>query len=469
MKNRIDIRLIHGGIHQSGQGIDALLQSVLQGSADQIKCEPEHHAHDQNEDGDGGPFSCEDPVDPFAAQAFPALCRLMNIGLAHLVDEGETHVRNGGASVQSPFLFHLENDMLQSLRLIFVQTQLFQDALIPLDHLACSKAKGQICSLRMILDQVHGGVKSPVHRTLMVVLVTEILPERLFLKMCHVERMLDQLADTAPFGSGNGDDRNTELGLQSIDVDGPAVCGHLIHHVQCNDHGDVHFQKLHGKIQVPFDIGGIHDVDDGLRLFPKDKITGYQFFRTIGRHGVDAGQVRDQGLRISFDHAVLSIHCYAGKVPDSLIGTGELVEERGLATVLIAHQCKGQCGSLRQRITAPLGVKLSTLPQTGMDGLIGKLFIGGGLFCCFCSICSVFSIFSRFLLYGQDLDLGSVRQPKGQLIAVDGEFHGIPHGSVLHHSHFLAGDHTHVKKMLAQSSVSANRSDHGTFSDFQLP
>ena len=51
-----------------------------------------------------------------------------------------------------------------------------------------------------------------------------------------------------------------------------------------------------------------------------------------------------------------------------LVRTGELVEERGLAAVLIARQGKGEQRVIGQRLTIRLGVIDAALSQAGVLG-----------------------------------------------------------------------------------------------------
>ena len=67
-----------------------------------------------------------------------------------------------------------------------------------------------------------------------------------------------------------------------------------------------------------------------------------------------------------------------------------------------------------------------------------------------------------------DLDPCRIVQPQGQLIAVDLQLHGVPHGRKFHQRDLLAGDQPHIQKMLAEFSRSAHCIDHGTFADLQF-
>ena len=48
----------------------------------------------------------------------------------------------------------------------------------------------------------------------------------------------------------------------------------LVHHVERDDdrHADLH--ELQRQVEVALDVGGVHDVDDTIRLFLDEKIPG---------------------------------------------------------------------------------------------------------------------------------------------------------------------------------------------------
>ena len=156
---------------------------------------------------------------------------------------------------------------------------------------------------------------------------------------------------------------------------------------------------------------------------------------------------------MALDDPVLPVHGDAGEVAHVLVGAGELVEQGGLARVLVAHQSEGQRGARRQRVTVPLGVIPAALPQARVLAFFngGDAPVGIGP-----------------LLDGLDLNLGSVGHPDGQLVPMDLELHGIPHGGQLHHGDLRAGDHAHVQKMLPQGPFPAHGADHGGFAHQKL-
>ena len=152
------------------------------------------------------------------------------------------------------------------------------------------------------------------------------------------------------------------------------------------------------------------------------------------------------------DDAVLPVHGDAGKVADVLVGTGQLVEQGGLAGVLIADQREGQFCSIRQGIAAALGMETAFLTETGVfRGALRDPFFFGG-----------------FVIQRDDADLFRFRQAQGKFVPVDPKLHGVSHGRQLDHRHFRAGDHAHVQEVLAQGAFAADGFNDGAPAGFQF-
>ena len=429
---------LHGPAHQAPQGLDAGGQQVLQKGADEEEGQEEHQSHDGHEHGDGGVFTGEDAVQLLAALVLPALVGLDDAAAAHPLNEGKAHIRHGGAPIQAPLLFHLQNDMRQHLRLVVIQSKLGGDALVALDELTCREAEGNVGALSVILDQVAHGVEGPVDGAAVVGGVAEVLAQGALLILGDVDGVAHQLVHALVAGGGDGHHRHPQQGLHGVHVHGAAVAGELVHHVQGHHHGHIHLQQLHGEVEVALDIGGVHDIDDGPGLLLQHEVAAHQLLAGIGGHGVDARQVGDGGVSMAPDDAVLTVHGDAGEVAHVLVGAGELVEESGLAAVLVAHQGEGEHGALGQRRARALGVELALLAQTGVMALPALPPV-------------LFFLGRR----GQGLhgDLLRVGQPEGQLIAVEPQLHGVAHGGQLHHGYLRPGDDAHIQKMLPQSAL----------------
>ena len=132
------------------------------------------------------------------------------------------------------------------------------------------------------------------------------------------------------------------------------------------------------------------------------------------------------------DRTALAVHRHAREIAHVLVGAGELVEQGGLAAVLVARQRKGQGLILRQGMLALLGVVLAALAKTRV---LHHLFRHR-------------SVHRRGLFGGGHGDLRRVIQTQGQLIAVDAQLHGVAHGCQLYQRDLCPGDQTHIQKML---------------------
>ena len=139
-----------------------------------------------------------------------------------------------------------------------------------------------------------------------------------------------------------------------------------------------------------------------------------------------------------------------------LVGTGQLVEQGGLAAVLISCQSEGNGLSCRKGIFARLHMVDAAFSQARVVGFLGA---SGMFLCC---------LFSMYVFDFFDLDLFGIGKPQRQLIAVDSELHGISHGCQLHQFDFCAGNHAHIQKMLPQASFPAYRQNPRGAADLQF-
>ena len=445
MNGRVHVPGGEHAVYQSGERLDPGCQQILQPGTDHIEREKEYQRHDADEHGDGGIFSGQDPVQRLGAEMLPAHPGLCDTAAADLFDKGEAHVRHGGAPVQPPLLLHLGHDVGHGLLFIGVQFQGGGDALVPLNELSGGKTHGQSGPFRVILDEMDHRVETAVHSAVMVLRPAEILDGGGLLIPGNVDRMAHQLVHTGIFHRGNGHHRNAQHALHGVHIHPAAVAAELVHHVQGDHHGKTHFQQLHGEIQVPLNVGGVHNVDDGRGLFPQHKIPGHQLLAGIGGHGINTRQIGEQGVGIAPDGSVLFVHGDAGEIAHMLVGAGELVEERGFPAVLVAHQRESEQRALRQGFSGAFGVEPALLAKSGvMDGPERwRLFRRGDEF------------------YGLNADLLRVCQTQRQFIAVDPKLHGISHGRQLDQGDLRAGDHAHIQKMLPESALSPHGEDPG--------
>ena len=135
-----------------------------------------------------------------------------------------------------------------------------------------------------------------------------------------------------------------------------------------------------------------------------------------------------------------------------LVGAGELIEQGGLAAVLVAGQRKGQCPVFRQGVLPFFDVIPAALAKAWMlhHFILDRC------------------VHRRDGLGGGDADLRGILQPQGQLVAVDAQLHGVPHGGQLDQGDLCARDQAHIQKMLPQRTGAAHGIHTGTFADRQF-
>ena len=263
----------------------------------------------------------------------------------------------------------------------------------------------------MILDQVHYRVQASVDCSAVVILVAEVLSRGLFLIFRDMDRMAHQFLDTLVLRRGNGHYRCSEECLHCVYVNHAAVLINFVHHVEGNNDRHVHLKQLHCEIQIPLNIGRVHNIDDRFRLFIQYEISRHQFLFGVGRHGINTRKIRDQSIFMAEDHAVFAIHRNSREISHMLSRSGQRVEKGRLAAVLISDKRKRQNSALGQRIPASLWMIDSFFSQTRMRCLFVLYFL---------------FLFGSMLVDRLHPDLSGVIKTQRKGIAVDQYFHRIP-------------------------------------------
>ena len=135
-----------------------------------------------------------------------------------------------------------------------------------------------------------------------------------------------------------------------------------------------------------------------------------------------------------------------------LVGTGQLVEERRLAAVLVAREGERERGPRRERALLLLVVELARLAEARMgdriDGADRRIVSDAG---------------HRFVqtVRLRDGDLGGVRQAERQRVSVDPQLHRVAERRVFDQFDLSAGDQAHIQEMLAQGALAPDRQDDG--------
>ena len=334
-------------VHPDGKAVDGHGKHVLQERAHHIEGQPKDQEHDTHKDRDGGIFVGQHPVDADGAEMLAALSAFDHGLVAQLFDVFIAHGGDGGVAVQAALLLHLNDAVLQQLQLVLVDGKALDYILVALDHLGRRKAPGHASVLGVVLDLVGHGVDAAVDRSV-VAEVDALGPPFLF---GGKDGTFDQLVDALILCRRDGNHRDSQLLGHFGHVDGAAVTPDLIHHIQSQDQRNVHLQKLEGQVEISLDVGGIDDVDDAVGMLVEDEIPGNDLLAGIGAHGIDARQIGHLAIFLAAELAGLAVHCHTGEIAHVLIGAGQLVEQGGLAAVLVAHQCEHHCSFTSGRIS----------------------------------------------------------------------------------------------------------------------
>ena len=102
-----------------------------------------------------------------------------------------------------------------------------------------------------------------------------------FVALCNGYSFVGSLCDSGSLQGGNLNYFTAQCFFQLINMYGIAVLFYNVHHVNGHDHRNSKLQNLCGQIQVSLNIGTINNVDDGIRFFLKNIISGNYFLQSI--------------------------------------------------------------------------------------------------------------------------------------------------------------------------------------------
>ena len=253
-----------------------------------------------------------------------------------------------------------------------------------------------------------------------------------------------QLLHVLAGAGGDGDDRHPQRPGQARHVDFVPVLEHLVHKVQGDDHGALQLQELGGEVEVALDIGGVDDVDDGVRALAHDEVPGHDFLHGVGGQRVDAGQVHHGDvLAVHLGPALLLLHRHARPVAHVLVGAGEGVEQRGLAAVGVAHQGQLHLTGVVAgvvRLPAVLGHLVGVVGAHAAEHLLVRDMLHHAR-----PAAAVGGEVPRLLAGGHE-DLRRVRPAQGQLVAPQVDLNGVAEGGDFPYQNLRAGGQAHVHK-----------------------
>ena len=182
--------------------------------------------------------------------------------------------------------------MLHGVGLVALQGKRARYPLVTLDELGGGEARRDARAVGVVGYEVGDAVNATVHgAAVRPVGLTEVDAPRAVVEARHVHGVLHQLLDALVLGGRDGHHRHAQQALQGVNVHRAAVCQELVHHVERDDHGDVEF----------------------------DELARHHLLARVGREGVDTRKVRDRGLGVGLEGAVLAVHRDAGEVAHVLV------------------------------------------------------------------------------------------------------------------------------------------------------
>ena len=157
-------------------------------------------------------------------------------------------------------------------------------------------------------------------------------------------------------------------------------------------------------------------------MLVKDELTADDLFARVRRQRIDAGQVGNARLGVITDSTVLAVDRHAGKVTNMLVGTRQLVEQRGLAAILVAGEGKVQRRALGHGRFCRAG-RIRPLTERRVlrradCGVNARARIG--------------------VVNTHELNASSIVFAQRQLVATQANLERVAHGGVLHHGDFGA-------------------------------
>ena len=122
---------------------------------------------------------------------------------------------------------------------------------------------------------------------------------------------------------------------QLVDADLIAVLADDIHHVNGYHYRNTQLYQLCGEVQVTFQVGTIDDIQDGIRTFLDQIISGNNLFQGVRRQGVDTRKVSDDDIFVPLQLTFFFFYRYTRPVTNELVRTCQCVEQGSLTSVRV--------------------------------------------------------------------------------------------------------------------------------------
>ena len=147
--------------------------------------------------------------------------------------------------------------------------------------------------------------------------------------------LLGSFINACALQCGNFHNLAAQFLCQLVDADLVAVLADNVHHVDGDNYRNAKLHQLCGEVQVAFQIGAVDDVQDGIRTFLDQIVSGNNLFQGVRRKRVDTRQVRDDDIFMPLQLTFLFFYRYTRPVSHELVRTCQCIEQSGLTSVWV--------------------------------------------------------------------------------------------------------------------------------------
>ncbi len=252
-------------------------------------------------------------------------------------------VLNNGSNINIPFIgdnafciivhfffgrFNIAFNVGQSA---LVNLELFQNLFIPFKYLDC------IPSLLFFRHAVQGSFFD-VCNGMFYTAAKLVLRNHCLLLLCNFNCLFRSFLDTSTLQCRNFYNLAAQFFCKLCGANLVAALPNDVHHVDGYNNRNAQFYQLCGQVQISFQVCTINDVQNRIRTFIDQIISGNDFFQCVRRKGINTRQVGDDNITMPFQFTFLLFDCNPRPVTNELIGTRQCIKQCRFTTVWVTCQ-----------------------------------------------------------------------------------------------------------------------------------
>ena len=136
----------------------------------------------------------------------------------------------------------------------------------------------------------------------------------------YLDDSVEKLRNTRSVSAYSRAYRHTQKIAQLFDVQLVTFRLQLIVHIQRHHHSEVHIDNLGGEVQIPFNVGCVHDIDDDIRHIVNQIFADIELLGAVGGKRVRSRQVHKHELvALIFERALFGIHGHSAVIAHVLV------------------------------------------------------------------------------------------------------------------------------------------------------